>query len=272
MNNKPWFPPLLAAQLALAVLSAPSAHASQVIDARDGVTIEAVIASRESTRIRIENAPITDVFGNLYSSNCAPPASGVAAAPSPIAPVINPAGEIVLECDRDKGEIYVRPVGNSNKPINLFVASANATYTLLLRRSDTPSDTIVIRDKTARRLDGDPAGARQGPLGTSANHVRAMKALLVGMATERPAPEVRVEDINRPIQLWSEVRFALVRSYTTRGLMGEKYLLTNVSGQTMVLSEQEFDRPEGQVVGVAIDNLNLRPGDSTAVYVIRTGS
>lgn len=262
---------MLAAQLALTTLAPLSAHANQVIDARDGVTIEAVIASKESTRIRIDNAPITDVFGNLYSSKCAPPASTVAGAPMPNAPAVNPAGEIALECDRDKGEIYVRPVGNSNKPINLFVASANATYTLLLRRSDTPSDTIVIRDKTARRLDGDLSSARQGPLGTSANHVRAMKALLVGMATERPAPEVRVEDVNRPIQLWNEVKFAQVRSYAARGLVGEKYLLTNVSRQTMVLSEQEFDRPEGQVVGVAIDNLNLRPGDSTFVYVIRIG-
>ena len=268
MISKPWLLPPLATAAALASLSA---HALQIVEARDGVTVEAVISIKEPTRIRIENASITDVFGNLYSSNCGLPAATVGT-PSPATPTVNPAGEIALECDRDKGEIYVRPVGDSTKPVNLFVSSANATYTLLLRRSDTPSDTIVIRDRTARLAGPELSPARQGPLGASANHIRAMKALLVAMASDRVAPDVRVEEIDRPIQLWSEAKFSLVRTYEGRGLIGEKYLLTNISDQTMVLAEQEFDREEGGVVGIAIENLNLRPGESTSVYVIRLGS
>lgn len=268
MISKPWFLPPLATAAALASLSA---HALQIVEARDGVTVEAVISIKEPTRIRIENASITDVFGNLYSSNCGLPAAA-AGTPSPATPTVNPAGEIALECDRDKGEIYVRPVGDSTKPVNLFVSSANATYTLLLRRSDTPSDTIVIRDRSARLAGPDLSPTRQGPLGASANHIRAMKALLVAMASDRVAPDVRVEEIDRPIQLWSEAKFSLMRTYEGRGLVGEKYLLTNISDQTMVLAEQEFDRAEGGVVGVAIENLNLRPGESTSVYVIRLGS
>ena len=151
-------------------------------------------------------------------------------------------------------------------------SSANATYTLLLRRSDTPSDTIVIRDRTTRPLPPDLSGTRSGPLSPSANHIRAMKALLVAMASDRVAPDVRVEEVNRQIQLWTEARFSLMRTYEARQLIGEKYLLTNISNQVMVLAEQEFDRPEGGVIGVAIENLNLRPGDSTSVYVIRSGS
>jgi conjugal transfer pilus assembly protein TraK len=99
-----------------------------------------------------------------------------------------------------------------------------------------------------------------------------MKALLVAMASDRVASDVRVEEVNRPIQLWTEARFSLMRTYEARQLVGEKYLLTNISNQVMVLAEQEFDRPEGGVIGVAIENLNLRPGDSTSVYVIRSGS
>jgi hypothetical protein len=34
----------------------------------------------------------------------------------------------------------------------------------------------------------------------------------------------------------------------------------------------EFDREIGGVLGVAIENHNLRPGESTAVYVIRQGA
>lgn len=257
--------PLLAAPFALACLSS---HALQLIEARDGVAVEAVMSAKEPTRIRIENASITDVFGNIHTSNCSPPAAitGTAVAPA-AAPAVNPAGEIDLECDRDKGEIYVRPFGAPAKPVNLFISSANATYTLLLRRSDTPADTIVLRDKTMRA-----DLARSGPLGPSANTIRAMKTLLVAMATDKPAPDMRVEHIHRPIPLWNEARFSLVATVEWRGLVGEKYLLTNVSSQTMVLAEQEFDRVNGGVVGVAIDRLNLRPGDSTPVYVIRLGS
>lgn len=248
------------------------ARALQLIEARDGVTVEAVVSIKEPTRIRIENTKITDVFGNLYSSNCSLPAAAPPGAPSPAMPITNPTGEVALECDRDKGEIYVRPMGTSTKPINLFVSSSNATYTLLLRRSDIPSDTIVIRDKTTRSVVIGGSDARAGLLTPSANHIRAMKGLLVAMVSDRVAPDIRVEEVNRPIQLWTEANFSLMRTYEARQLVGEKYLLTNVSNQVMVLAEQEFDRSEGGVIGVAIDNLNLRPGDSTSVYVIRSGS
>lgn len=279
---KPWHLSLPATAFALA--ASPS-HALQLVEASDGTRVEAVIAVKEPTRIRIENAPITDVFGNIYSSNCGLPAAAagtLASATPATAPAVNPAGEIMLECDRDKGEIYVRPVGTSTKPVNLFISSAHATYTLLLRRSDTPSDTIVIRDKTARWAGTNPGATRQGPLSTSANHIRAMKALLVAMASDRVAldrvapdrvaTDMLVTEINRPMPLWNEAQFSLTRTVEGRGLIGEKYLLTNVSDQPMVLAEQEFDRADGNVVGIAIDNLNLRPGESTSVYVIRLGS
>jgi conjugal transfer pilus assembly protein TraK len=169
------------------------AHALQVLDARDGVAIEAILSIKEPTRIRIEGAPITDVFGNIHSSSCG--AGNAAATPAGIVtPAANPGGEIVLECDRDKGEIYIRPVGDSAKPVNLFISSAQATYTLVLRRSDTPADTIVIRDRSLRPNGAGTAGTGSpqslqgidsGPSGPSANHIRAMKAMLVAMASDR---------------------------------------------------------------------------------------
>ncbi len=183
---------------------------------------------------------------------------------------INPAGEIVLECDVDKGEIYVRPVGGPGKPVNLFVSTQHATYTLLLRRSDTPADTIVIRDKTVRLSRVEPGGASAAA--RTSQHVRSLKGMLVAMSSERAPADIRVEEVNRPIQLWQEAKFALVRQYEGRGLIGERYLLTNVSSQDMVLAEQEFDRERGNVLAISIENHNLRPGESTTVYVIRQGT
>ena len=261
---------LLAMATAVGMATAPSpVSALQLVEARDGVSVEAMVSIKEPTRIRIDGAPITDVFGNIYSSNCAngtPPPNN-----SQNSPAINPTGELVLECDKDKGEVYIRPVGKSSKPINLFVSSAQATYTLLLHRSDTPADTIVIRDPSARLLKQDNANPSPSgvSLGTSANHIRAMKALLVAMASDRVPPDMRVEEVNRIVPLWLEARLSLMRRYEGRGLVGEKYLLQNISPTLMVLAEQEFDREGAQVMGVSIENHNLQPGETTNVFVIR---
>ena len=263
------------------------AHALQVVEASDGVAVEAIASLKEPTRIRIEGTRITDVFGNIYSSHCGgSPLPAAAASPgvpsttpgpaTPAAltsPAVNPAGDVIVECDRDKGEVYIRPVGDATRPINLFVSSASATYTLLLRRSDTPADTIVIRDKTPRALR--PATPDAAPSGPAPSHVRTMKALLVAMASDRVPPDVRVEETSRSIQLWAEARFTLLRLYEGRGLTGEKYTLQNVGTAPMVLAEQEFDRPDsragGAVAGIAIEHHNLRPGETTSIYVIRRG-
>ena len=256
------------------------ADSMQVVEATDGVTVEAVLAIKEPTRIRIDGASITNVFGNIYSSNCGAAISTQPGTSStPVLPQINPAGEIVLECDADKGEIYVRPIagtgspGGLGKPVNLFISSQHATYTLLLRRSDTPADTIVIRDRTSRQSPqarGDQAAAT--PSSRQSIHIRSLKAMLVAMASDRVPTDIRVEEVNRPIQLWVEAQFALTRIYEGRGLIGERYLLTNISSQDMVLAEQEFDRESGAVLAVSIENHNLRPGDSTTVFVIRQGA
>lgn len=262
------------ASASLIALATPAAHALQSVEASDGVSVEAIVSIKEPTRIRIDGAPITDVFGNIHSSRCGALPSLASSAPglgsaSPV-PAVNAGGDVVVECDPDKGEVYVRPVGDSARPINLFISSAHATYTLLLRRSDVPADTIVIRDKTPRALK--PLGSTQGPAGPSPSHVRAMKALLVAMASDRVPADIRVEEVRQSVQLWTEAAFLLVRRYEGRGLLGEKYLLHNVGNEPMVLAEQEFDRDSGNVAGIAIENHNLRPDESTSVYVIRRGA
>jgi conjugal transfer pilus assembly protein TraK len=283
-------PPAARKVLAVTALSLGlQAHALQVVEASDGVAVEAIVSLKEPTRIRIEGAAITDVFGNIHSSHCGGTAPAISAAPSgstaPSAtpglagPVslasspVNPAGDVIVECDRDKGEVYIRPVGDALRPINLFVSSATATYTLLLRRSDTPADTIVIRDRTFQALR--PGALEAVPSGHAPSHVRAMKGLLVAMSSDRVPADLRVEEASKAIQLWAEARFTLMRRYEGRGYVGEKYALQNVSLVPMVLAEPEFDRPDsragGEVTGIAIEHHNLRPGETTSVYVIRRG-
>jgi conjugal transfer pilus assembly protein TraK len=267
--------PRLASVVACFACTALPAQALQIVEASDGVTATAVLSMKEPTRIRIDGAPITNVFGNIHSSNCGSAPGARASAPSAAEPAsagaaVNPAGEVVIECDADKGEIFVRPVGDAVKPVNLFVSSQHATYTLLLRRADTPADTIVIRDRSLRPARTDTGAGL--PTARAPQHVRALKSMLVAMASDRVPSDVRVEEVNRALQLWQEVRFALVRQFEGRGLVGELYVLTNVSGADLVVAEQEFDRDHDAVLAVAIEHHNLRPGESTTVYVIRQGS
>ncbi|WP_245965986.1 type-F conjugative transfer system secretin TraK [Pseudorhodoferax soli] len=257
------------------------AHALQLVEASDGVAVEAVLSLKEPTRLRIEDAAITDVFGNIHSNQCGNADAGPGLTPgvTPAAPGagaagnINLDGDIIIACDRGKGEIYLRPVGDSSRPVNLFVSSATATYTLLLRRADTPADTIVIRDRTPR---AQRRQAQQSPpAGPAPSHVRTMKALLVAMASGRIPSDVRVEDVRRTLHLWPQVQFTLLRQYEGRGLIGERYTLKNIGAEPMALAEQAFYRPDspagGEITGIAIEHHKLEPGDTTTVYVLRRG-
>ena len=60
----------IAATAAIATLTAVPAQALQIVEASDGVSVEAIVSIKEPTRIRIDGAPITDVFGNIHSSHC----------------------------------------------------------------------------------------------------------------------------------------------------------------------------------------------------------
>lgn len=307
---------LQAALVLLVALGGDYALALQALDGTDGATLQGVISLKEPTRVRVEGAAITGVVGNVYSiHNCeeggAGPAGALAAGAGAIAiprgqasavassaaSVVSAQGEVAMECDRDKGEVYLKPMGASPKPINLFVSTAGATYTLLLQRADRPADTIVIRDKgagtsagrivrgAAQAVWGEQVSYQQGAaqglgmdasrqgqaIGPPPSHIRALKAMLVAMASNRVPTDMRITQVNEPVKLWDQSRLLLMRVFDWRGLVGELYQLTNISTQELVLADQEFDRESGDVVGVAIDNHTLAPGASTAVYVIRLG-
>ena len=55
--------------------------------------------------------------------------------------------------------------------------------------------------------------------------------------------------------------------YDGDGLYGEHYKVTNITNSNLILLEQEFYRKK--VVAVSIEHLNLLPGQTTNVYVVR---
>ncbi len=73
--------------------------------------------------------------------------------------------------------------------------------------------------------------------------------------------------MSKEVGLWKEARLVLTRSYLGQAITGEKYVLTNVSGKFMVIAEQELY--QAGVIAVSVENLNLRPDESSNVFVIR---
>jgi len=236
-------------------------------EVRDGLTVEAIVSEREATRIRVEDGMITGVVGKIQSSTGCMGPDGPMPAPQPAIQPLSPTAEASITCDLSKGEIYLSPLGQGKKPINLFISTGRATYTLVLHKDDRPSETIVLFDPSAPRIDGHKGDARP----RQAGHVKGIKTMLKAMLASRTPDDLLAEDVDLPLRLWQEASLRLVRTYRGRGFVGERYYLTNTSGVPMTLTEQEFDRDGEGVVAVAIDQLNLRPGDATWVYVIRRG-
>ncbi|HQR19509.1 MAG TPA: type-F conjugative transfer system secretin TraK [Burkholderiaceae bacterium] len=244
-----------AATAAVGLTLAAAAHALQTVDVRDGQSVTAKMSLTEQTRIKIDRGRILDVLGDIYD------------------PQRNAAGRFVLEKDDQAGEIFIRLLDPSLlRPVNLFVKGERGTFGLVLQPVDMPLETIVLRDRGEALVGAAGAVAvaqavSDTPFPKNTSHVRAIKAMWLAMAGDAVPRDVQVRAMNREVALWKEARFVLDRVYVANSMVGELYTLTNTSEQAMVLAEQELYR-DG-VLGVAIQEHQLRPGQSTVVYVVR---
>jgi conjugal transfer pilus assembly protein TraK len=95
-----------------------------------------------------------------------------------------------------------------------------------------------------------------------------VKRLVVTMAKgEAEGPGFTFERASQQLALWQDVTFTLVGRFKTRTHVGDSFTLVNTGSRVLAIAEQEFYRPG--VIAVVVDQHLLRPGESTAVYVIR---
>lgn len=198
-----------------------------------------------------------------------------------------------VEPDQLTGQAFVTL--DKRKAARLFVISTSGrTHTLQLTPTDDPVSCIVIREPAATPMPGAvPMQALMGSQGLGSagtgaqssgsglptlgavssaaggSDARGTVQTLIGqMARSERGWDSEVVRANREVPLWAESRFVLVEQYKGRGYIGEHYRLTNVSGKTMRLAEQEFYK-QG-VVAVSIELHELASGDSTEVFVVTT--
>ncbi len=228
---------LLAVALAIASLNA---FALQVVEPVEGQNSFVKISAKETTRIYVEGGRIKNFFGTD--------------------------GELIVEKDEDRGQLIIRPAVLS-KPINVrIVAGSGATYNLVMQAVDIPQEDISIREPFSVRSDrGNPGNGKKG---AATSMDRTVRGLVAAMALEEPPSNIEMRATRQEFALWENTRFVMVAVYNERELVGEKYTLTNIGKTPMRLVEQELYRKG--VVAIAIENMQLEPGQSTNIYVVRT--
>lgn len=174
-------------------------------------------------------------------------------------------GELTVEKDEDRGQLFIRPA-ILNKPINVrVIAGSGATYNLVMQAVDIPQEDVVIKEPASFRAALENTKGKRGAASSMDKQVRS---LVAAMALEEPPTSVEMRATQQEFALWENTRFVMTAVYNERELVGEKYILTNTGKTPMRLVEQELYRKG--VVAVAIENMQLEGGQSTNIYVVRS--
>lgn len=227
-------------------LCSPSLPALQAVPVHDGATVTVSVSSRGTTRLYVQNAKITDVWGkDLTSSDTGPP------------------GQIIVQKDDKRGQLFMRfrSPPKEKDGFNLFIGDENgAMYTLILHPDSGLEAHTVALTPTGRT--GGAKRERAQP------HIANIKNLMRAMANEQ-APSgysVRENAKKENLAKWKNIELVLLREYAGEQMTGRVLQLTNTGKNTQVYSETEF-ADEG-VLSVAIERWTLAPQERTLVYVI----
>lgn len=170
-------------------------------------------------------------------------------------------GEFQVNPDKDSGVAYLKPT--TDKPIlSLFVADdAGRHWKLNLKVADVPAETIVIRDRSRLRQEIKAFAADE-------SRNAAIRRVLLALARDAEPEDMTAKDTLEIVPLWNEARFVLVRILDGT-LLGEKYQLTNLSKDRMVIDERELYRRG--VLAVMVESHELEPGEATQIMIVREG-
>lgn len=228
---------LEAAVACATLLLAAPAHALQVVEGVEGKTLFVKVSTRDLNRIAIEGGKVRR---------------------------IKAADDAMLtgSADQETGQALIQPL--TRDPFGVFVFSQTGkTYTLVLQPQDIPGESIVIREQ---RIEASPASV-PGAIEKTSSYQQAIKTMLQALAGETTPSGVENRKTWEEIRLWKGSRFALEQTLTSNSLVGERYRLFNISEAPMRVAEQEFYKKG--VIAVAVRDLNLEPGRSTLVFIIK---
>lgn len=211
---------------------------AQHYEVSDGDTIRVRIASREINRMLVDGGRINKVWGS--------------------------SGILEIKPDKDNGEIYVKPTDNAKESFSFYIRDdQGATYTVVATQSDIASQTITVKPKFKIIRNSK---SRTDP------YILKIKKLIKEMALRKEKTEYRVGSHDKEVKLWKDVDIRLQRSYVSKDIRGEVYLIRNKTQKKMRFNESEFLGFGANVRAVSLDKLELEGEEAATLYVVRSGN
>lgn len=213
-----------------------SATASQIMNVDDGKTYSINVSAHELTRIAIEHGRIDKVRG---LSN-----------------------HWIVQPDKENGELYITPKEGGTTAFSFFVKdSYGNTYTFVALPRDIPSETVLLQP--TRRVPKVIQSDR-----IDQPYIVLIKGFMRDMARVND-DNYLVMSFNKEIPLWKEVKVTLRKEYEQNDLMGDVYVLQNISDKPLVMDESEFSGFGEKVEAIAVEKGTLEVNETTLLYVVR---
>lgn len=216
-----------------------SAFAAQALKVKDGDTVAVTVSARELTRLTTKNSRIKEVWAS------------------------NDAFESSI--DSDAGDVFIKPNAGAPRAFSFFVRDENGvTVTVVATQQDVPSETIIFEStrisKPSDQMQLDPAN----------NDTRkaAVRNMIKAM-TSNDENGYLVTAVDTEVPLWKEAKVMALKSYENGDFIGTKYVLKNVSRDTMNLLEEEFLDFGKSVIAVGLSKNEVKPNETTYLYVVR---
>lgn len=226
--------------IALLLLTTTSLAFAVDIDVADGKTSKVKISATELNRIKVKGGRIDDIRA--------------------------PSGMQVLEVDKERGEVFLRPT--TSRPFSIFVRADNGEiYTLLLTPAGIPALNLVLVPAT---------GTNALPLADDdvvSPYLKRIKSLMRVMHEDNN--RYHKVSLNNQVIFDSEMKLGLIKNKLWPSapgrLQGESWTLVNNSSEPIQLREREFIqryKQDSAVIALAIEKHLLQPSQSTQVLII----
>ncbi len=174
--------------------------------------------------------------------------------------------KVMLEANADTGQALFRPV--SLTPFTLFVQTlAGNTYTL----SVIPKKKLIGQSIVIDEFGQFDRASSDRELGIVA-YKQIVKRLLRdidGANGVRRIKGFQLQAVNQIRPLWAETEILHALTWNRGDMIIDKYVITNVSENLLVIEEREFRNLGRTIRAIAIRKHQLQPAESTVMYTIR---
>jgi hypothetical protein len=174
--------------------------------------------------------------------------------------------KVTLEANVDTGQAFFRPV--SSEAFTLFVQSAAGhTYTLsVVPRVDIIGQMILL-DEFSNNASNHIE--RSLNIVTYKSEIKRLLKLIEQSPGIKKLRGFKLKPANKTIPLWSETRILHAMSWIQGSMIIDKYLVTNVTDEKLVIEEREFRGLASLIRAIAIRKHQLDPAETTVLYTFK---